>query len=240
MKISAPKAKRFGAGGPHRRSPRCSRRSSWRAAAPARGRTRSPSSGFGTKASAPVAIESAIASPIARPSRAPSRRRAPGGSTGSEIFSTVRQRLRPSARAPSRQGAGTRAQRVGEDRDHERRDHHREHERFRAGRSRPGAGTTVEYRVARSSRDEVLLDERREHEQPEQPPDDRGNGGQDPDDRLDDARDPARRELGDEDRREDREEEPDQRSRRPSSAACRRSPATRARAVNCGCPAGCP
>ena len=54
---------------------------------------------------------------------------------------------------------------------------------------------------------ESAADERRQDQDPDEAEDHRGNGRQQPDDRLDDPPHPVRRELDDEDRAEEREPE---------------------------------
>ena len=92
----------------------------------------------------------------------------------------------------------------------------------------PRSGTTRAYCDAQVVRDQNAFDEGREHEQPEEPPDDGRNGGHDADERLDQPGEPdaarARR------RRSRRAARTGGRpgSPRPSSAASRRSRARHA------------
>ena len=85
-----------------------------------------PSAGLGAKATEPETIASITASPIARATASTVPATIAGRAVRTAIFQVVRQRLTPSASEPSSQPGLHRAQAVGEDRDHQRRDHHRQ------------------------------------------------------------------------------------------------------------------
>ena len=173
-----------------------------------------------------------IASPSARAVASTAAAMIAGRAARTVIVHIARQRLTPSASRALRPAARHGAQRVDDDRDHDRRDHHREdhdgHEQLDAVELHH-----VGDRLLALLGDQVLADERHEHQDADQPVDDRRHRGEQPHDRARATRrTPRRRELDDEDRRRAARRpapsttraERDQRSRR---SAARRGARTR-------------
>ncbi len=161
-----------------------------------------------------------IASPSARAQASTAPAMIAGRAARTDTVHIARQRLTPSAAAPSFQPRGIGVQRVDGDRDHDRRDHHREdHDRDDQPRARE-LDHVLRPTTCAPRRDEVVADERGEHEDPDQPVDHRRHRGQQAHDRHHDAAQPSGRELDDEDRRPAARSPGRGRRRSRSSAAC--------------------
>ena len=164
---------------------------------------------MGAKLAEPATIESMIASPSARAVASTAAATIAGRAVRTEIVQVTRQRLAPSAAAPSVQLRGT--------------------ARSASTTIAIMIGTIITVRIrtptmqARAvelddvgdrflalDADQVVADEGDDDEDPDQPVDDRGHRRQQPHHRLQHPVHPRRRELDDEDRREEREDDPDQ------------------------------
>ena len=85
-----------------------------------------PSNGFGAKPIEPVTIESMIASPSARAVASTAAATIAGRAARTLTVHIARQRLTPRETAPSRPARRNPAEGVDHDRNHDRRDHHRQ------------------------------------------------------------------------------------------------------------------
>ena len=174
----------------------------------------------------PVTIESMIASPSARAAASTAAATIAGRAARTPIVHSARARLTPSAAAPSVQTAAP-SQRVDDDRDHDRRDHHRQHEDPDADARAVELDHVLDRFLALLG-DEVVVEERDEDEDPDQPVDDRRHRGEQPHDRLEDPPDPLGRELDDEGRREQGDDRSPSTTETPVIRKSRRSAARRA------------
>ena len=165
-----------------------------------------PSSGLGAKPTEPETIESMIASPSARAVASTAAAMIAGRAARTLIVQIARQRLTPSASAPSVQVAGT--------------------ARSASTMIAIMIGVIITVRIRTATRtlepvelhdvghgllallgDQRSAHERDEHQDPDQPVDHRRHRGQQPHDRLEHPPQPLGCELDDEDRREQREDE---------------------------------